>query len=329
MNDSPNKILIRILRSIPIELPLVGHIIAEYLNSQEREAAKASILALNRQQHLELLSELGELRGRFDVLQAYFSVDGKNSHIGSKLTIVIPCGGESVGLFPMTEVMPKCLVIVNDRSVLQHIIDSFAQHIELFEKVIVATTGHHAAIEQNVLQGGYDGFVECLHVESKSVPDCLLKLQSQIKTSRFLLHYHDILIPDPNWKYVLQQYDIQQGQHSQIGTLLCSDYYPIGIGVITEGEPGLLEKLDEKPKRLSLGYANIAVAVFETVAINKYCMNADKNFFSETIRRMQVGNEKVCLHKVGTWFHVQDWTALYRLQRENLFRPRRVNPARH
>jgi hypothetical protein len=277
---------------------------------------------LNEKQHEILLSKFGNMAEKFELLEIviknkYQEYDKPNR---SKITVVIPCGGKGGNLFPMTQVMPKCLVIVNNKTLLQHILDSFHKHAHLFDKVIVTTGDYHDAISHKVEQCRLGDFVECRHVQSSSVPHSLRLIRNEIASDRFLLHYNDILISDPKWEQIVDTYELHKKHHKQIGTLLCSQFYPLGIGVISAGHDGLMKDFEEKPDYLAHGkYANIAVAIFETRTIDKYCKDQDTTFFKETIKRMQDHKEPISLQQVEKWFHVQDWNALYNLQHGRLF----------
>ena len=319
MPDSPKDIIRSVLRSLPAAVPHVGAAYANFLTDQQLQEIKDAIERLSEEQKKSLSNDL-EFRDKFSLLEKILlSPDKSYTMPPFKLTVVIPCGGKGGNLFPMTQVMPKCLVFIKERTLLQHIIDPFYQAQDLFEKVIIVTGDYHDAIQLNVQQGGFGDFVECRHIGNPSVSAGLMQIAPLIETDKFLLHYNDILIHEPNWKKVIDTYALQHKYHSQIGTLLCSNYYPLGVGVITEGPQGTLKCFEEKPQHLAPDkLINIAVAIFEKRTIKDYCVASDSTFFRETLDRIK-NRETLCLHKVDKWHHVQDWNALYRLQHEHLF----------
>ncbi len=323
MNEQNKVKLVRLLQSLPAAVPYAGDVYNAYLNAAELQKFDLTLEEIKtaiRNHNEELMSGMGELTERF--LQLSIMIERESPSVKkSKLTVVIPCGGLGGNLFPMTQVMPKVLVLIKNKSLLQHIIDSFyCKYQEYFEKIIVVTGKYHDAISYNIKQGGYGDFVECYHAgkENPSVSEILIDLvRTSRVTDRFVLHYNDILIPNLDWGHVVETYVSQKKFLKQIGMLLCSNYYPLGIGVITGGEPNLLGEFVEKPQDLAADLlANTAVGIFEKSVIDKYCESNDKSFFCEPITRIKNSKENIYLHRVGTWFHVQDWNALYRIQND-------------
>lgn len=313
----------RLLHSLPAAIPYAGHAYSH--NEQSAEAAELAELvkygmSLGVEHKKEMLAALGDLSQRFQEYSSQLASTASKSSKPTLLTVIIPCGGKGASLFPMTQVMPKCLVLVEQKPIIQHIIDMYFARKDIFAKVIVATDEYHDAINHCINACGYGDFVEVVNTKSNSVPECLITLNTKIETRQFVLHFSDILIADPSWDHLLSIHEINRDHHNQIGTLLCSRYYPLAIGVITESSAaGLLDSFEEKPQNLTNEkLANIAVAVLEKEIIAKYCAKSDQNFFKETIGKAISGKEKICLHKVEKWFHVQDWNSLYRLQKDKL-----------
>lgn len=231
-----------------------------------------------------------------------------------KFTVVIPAGGEGGSLFPLNKVMPKCLVTIGRKSMIQHIIDSFLPYKNLFSEIIVITDKYSDAIKENIRQGGYGDFVKCREI-SAAVPKALLKIESKL-TNPFVLHYNDIIIEKINWHDVYDHYISKRKQIRQIGMLLCSKYYPINIGVIKEGDVNMLKSFEEKPEHLVGEYlANLGVGVFERELLN-YIKDKDKGIFENTIYRVIKANRPILLYRVGKWYHIQDLQSLFYIQNE-------------
>jgi UTP-glucose-1-phosphate uridylyltransferase len=325
--------------AIPASIPYAGAAYAFHVSARQLDQVKKDISDLrdsSAQEHQELKCTLDEIQEmlaglkthEYDelmsqlmsqsesngmVLQAILSAIIKQGHPrkdSEKITAIIPCGGTGGGLFPITQVMPKCLVIIREKTLLQHILDSLDR--EIFQKVIITTEDYHEAIVHNVAP--YGDFVECVNLGKSSVTNALIKIKGKIKTGRFLLHYNDILIETVRWQHVLDVHEVHKPHHDQIGTLLCSTFYPFNVGVITENGAGLVGQFVEKPEHLTNEKrVNLAVALFEKKVID-YCRPDDESFFAETIQRI-LENENICLYGIeGKWRHVQNWNVLYDLQ---------------
>ena len=309
------EILYKIVDYSPTAIPYAGNIYAQFLASEATEDLKAllnELKTLSQEERKSLDTTNSELTKIQEAINQLISSKGTKE----KLTVVLPAGGEGGSLFPVTQVMPKCLVIVGNKSMIQHIIDPFYHHPDLFDKVIVMTGKYSKAIEENIKQGNYGDFVECKNISGKTLPDALLKLKDHLPKKPFLIHYNDVLIEDCDWNHIHNRYFEYQERCKHIGMLLCSRYYPfpLGIGVIKEGKTDRLLSFTEKPKQLvGDNLANLAVAIFEPEFFNY--MEADhRGLFEDTIGSVIAAKRTISLYRIEKWHHVQDLKALYHLQ---------------
>lgn len=314
MNTNKIKeILKEIAKSSLTAVPYGGKIISQILADKETKEIKdilQGIQSLSQKEISELKianEELEKIKGEIEKIL-------EEKHSKSKITVIIPVGGDGGSLFPITSVMPKCLVTVGHKSMLQHIIDSFCSYKDIFKRIIVITGKYSDAIIENVRQGSYEDFVECKKMDAPTLPAAIKELKYEIGEAPFLLHYNDVLIEDINWGLVYNRYVENSKRPKHIGMLLCSRYYPIGIGVIHEGDYEVLETFEEKPQYLvGVALANLAVAIFEPEFLT-FIEKDHKGIFESTIQKVIDSKEIITLHKVGKWHHVQDLKALYNLQ---------------
>jgi len=234
----------------------------------------------------------------------------------TRMVAVIPTGGRGGAMFPITSVMPKCLVYIDDRPMLQIILNTFLPFKHVIKKVIVVTRSFTRAIRESIRQGGYGDFVDCREID-KQVPGALLDLQGELQDGPFLLHYSDILIPGIDWAHVKRRYDESRELKGTAAMLLCSSYYRIGIGVITENVPELLGSFDEKPVHMrSNALANLGVGVFAPLTLG-YLRNDDEGIFEKSLSRLLGNNQKVALYRVAEWEHVHELRDLYDVQKKH------------
>ena len=321
MSEPIYEVVKELLKHIAASTPGIGPSLGSYFTSKGFDELKKLIESATKSQN-----EIRESHALIEKLLERIEKDEALKKEDPQITVIIPCGGKGGSLFPMTEVMPKCLVIINEKTILQHIIDSFLRHKHIFNQVIItAGNKYFDAIQNNVKQGGYGDFVKCQMVEDKtSVPENLLGIKDQILGNKFLLHYNDILIPDPDWDEFIELHNRKEKRLKQVGTLMCSCNYPLKVGLISGNNkrPNMIAEFIEKPEKESLGkMVNIAVALFDKGVINEYCKPDHTSFFKETISEI-LKHETVCYYQTGEWFHVQDWNSLFDIQNKHLFRPK-------
>ena len=311
------KTLTRILASAPAAVPYAGQAYSTFradADSEEVRQILEEIVTLTTEQREELSSLMLTANEAIDQLTNQLRRFASNP-VEQKLVAVIPVGGRGGSMFPITSVMPKCLVYVGERTMLQHILNSFVPYPDVFKKVIVISRSFTAAIRENVRQGGYGEFVECREVD-KNVPGALLDLRDELKDGPFLLHYNDILIDTVDWRFVWERFASARKHQGATAMLLCSSFYPVGIGVISEAEPEMLGSFDEKPHQMyASGLANIGVAIFDSKLL-EYMRGDDEGVFEDSFRRVIDRRLPVSLFRVAEWHHVHELHDLYEIQRK-------------
>jgi NDP-sugar pyrophosphorylase family protein len=300
-----------LLLAIPASTPVVGASYSSYMTTEQINALEELIKQLSDDQMQSLL----RMEARHSQMLTEIRIDASRNSMPrlEKMDVVIPCGGQGGSLFPMTQVMPKCLVMIKNKSILQHIIDVYFQNRDKFRRVIVTTGDYHEAISCNASQGGFGDFVECVHVGSMHVSATLLHLNDRL-SNRFVMHYNDILIPQITWNRIIERYDSDYRHLKQMGMLITSRNYPLKVGVVIE-QNGIITSFTEKPKTLGGDKAvNTAVAIVEKIVVEKYCKDDKTPFYEDTIGKILQDKENICSYHVDQWFHVQDWNALWDIQ---------------
>lgn len=239
-----------IVISTPSGLPIAGNIYSDIINNMrfdELVSILKDIKNLNEEEKQNITDEFKKLNENiFNDIKNYIEnrINKENEVI--KIPVIIPCGGKAGCMYPFNSGMPKSQFIIDVKPLIHHIIDSFDRNI--FSQIIIFTNRFFRMIEESVKK--YGDFVKCEYID-KSVPASLLFIKNEIK-SNFLIHYNDVLIDNIKWKEVLSQFKNQKESENIIGMLLCSKYYPMQIGVISEKEPNLVEECIEKPEYLVL-----------------------------------------------------------------------------
>jgi NDP-sugar pyrophosphorylase family protein len=149
----------------------------------------------------------------------------------------------------------------------------------------------------------------------KQLPVALKEMQaSKCLQTPFLIHSCDVLIEEVDWTDVLQEYLKRREQYSVIGMFLCSQIYPLEIGVIREDKRkiGLALKFEEKPKDFyGSYYVHVGVFVLEP-EFTKFIDDSDNTLERSSIpRAMGSGRQKFAIYPVGKWHHIHGLEAYY------------------
>ncbi|MBU1701425.1 MAG: hypothetical protein KJ970_13800 [Candidatus Eisenbacteria bacterium] len=308
-------LLEKLAAAAPAAIPVVGTVYAQVMadiGTDQLKGLLSEIKGLTNDRKATLNATNAELMSIQDALRQLVSDQSRKD----KIPVIIPVGGEGGSLFPVTQVMPKCLVTIGCRSMLQHIIDPFYRHADLFERVTVLTGKYSDAIEENVKQGGYGDFVECKRLGGATLPAVMLNLRNSLPDKPFVIHYNDVLIENCDWPRIYNRYFEYKKREKHIGMLLCSRFYPhpLGIGVIREGRANILETFTEKPEQLVNGsLANVGIAMFEP-ELFEYIEASHRGLFEDTIAHVIKAKRPLTLYRVDNWHHIQDLKALYQIQ---------------
>lgn len=312
------KDFITFLKATPASIPYLGAVFTRFVSEKGSEEIKLLLedIKNSTEKQLNELIEANQIEhDKFtkvvSMLEIYLNEQGRTSDI----TVIIPTGGKGESMFPITSMIPKSLVPIGGKPMLLHIIDTFLPYRNiLFNSVIVITRGDSPAIEYTLNQSRYEGFVHCRRIE-KNVPGALLELGHIIQNKPFLLHYNDILIKGIDWKDVLANYTFLRTQRAIIGLVVCSKYYPLGIGVIEERQNLLVKNFKEKPNFLVDSYANTGVSIFEPDFLN-YINKRDKGIFEDSVKRVIKDKKEIGMYKIDKWYHVHDLKDYRFIQKE-------------
>ena len=306
--ETNKKDFISFLKSLPAGIPYVGPVFSQFVSEKGSEEVKVLLEDIKSSNEIQIKELTEKYQIDHDKFYSAVLALGKfldETNKTEKIDVLIPTGGKGESMFPITSMIPKCLIPIREKPLLLHIIDSFMEYRSLFNKIHVITCENSLAIEYTLNQDRYAGFVECQRID-KNVPGALLEINYKIANKPFLVHYNDILIDKINWGDVLDTYFWLKKQKAIIGMVLCSRYYPLGIGVVREGQNNLIKSFEEKPDRLIDFFANIGVAIFEPDFL-QYIKSDDEGIFENSVKRVVEDRKNIGMYKVeNKWYHVHD-----------------------
>ena len=231
----------------------------QYAHSSDTEETIRKKMLRIRAEFMPVLNDNGEL---VDVVFWEDLLDNKPIEEKSKinLPVVIMAGGKGTRLKPITNVIPKPLVPIGDKTILEEIMDQFEE---------IGCDQFYMSINYKAdMMRFYMGQLEHKYnIEFFEEPKPLgtigsVKLLRDKITTPFFVSNCDILI-DQDYRDV---YDYHQANHNDITIVTAVKSFKIPYGVIETGENGLMTGLTEKPEITYM--INTGVYILEPHLIN-------------------------------------------------------------
>lgn len=228
--------------------------------------------------------------GRIVDIIFYDEGDTKESTELRNVPVVVMAGGQGTRLYPYTRVLPKALIPIKEKTISEHILDSFAafgcqeywfvlNHKKNMIKAFFAEQPHKGSIQ---------------YVEEKKVLGTgggIRLLQGKIRDT-FILTNCDILIRDD----IAKIYRHHKEQGNKV-TMVCSmKEYTLPYGVVHTAEGGGIRYMEEKPRMSYL--VNTGCYVVEPEVIETIPEDTEIGF-PDVIENLRKGGEKVGVYPIS------------------------------
>jgi dTDP-glucose pyrophosphorylase len=270
------------------------------------EEIRAEMLQ-HRTEYMPVLTSEGELS---DVImwEDIFESDDQRREPIEDVTGVIMAGGKGTRLRPLTNVIPKPLVPVGDKPILEHIIEWFARYgvTDLFISV-----GYKADMIRQYVADNVTADVNVTFVEEDRPMGSIgsLSLMKERLDGTIIVSNCDIII-DNNLVDIVDSHE-EKGSAMTLVSSIKS--YDIPYGVVNVGENGQFVEMDEKPTKSF--WVNTGVYVIDEeiyMMVEKRKMNMD-----ELIDRARESDHRVGAFPVseGAWMDVGQWEEYQRTQK--------------
>ena len=209
-------------------------------SSETKESLKAKMLKIRA----EFMPVLNDNRELVDVVfwEDLFVDKPTTERPKIDLPVVIMAGGKGTRLKPITNVIPKPLVPIGDKTILEEIMDQFE---EIGCKQFYMSINYKADMMRFYLGQLEHNYNIDFFEEPKPLGTIgsVKLLQDKISTPFFVSNC-DILI-DQDYRDV---YEYHQANHNDITIVTAVKSIKIPYGVIETGESGLMKGLTEKPE---------------------------------------------------------------------------------
>jgi NDP-sugar pyrophosphorylase family protein len=172
----------------------------------------------------------------------FFGAEKKDDSPKLNATVVIMAGGRGTRLKPLTNVIPKPLIPIGDKPIIEHIIDNFCRigstHFILSVNYRSELIRFH--FQQLNLKNVYLEYIEESHPFGTA--GSLKLLDGKVKDTFFVTNC-DILI-DQDYREV---WDYHKEEKNELTLVSSLKSYNIPYGTLKVGQGGKLLEMDEKP----------------------------------------------------------------------------------
>lgn len=230
-----------------------------------------------------------------------FSLTEKIDDRQMNIPVVIMAGGKGERLKPLTNVIPKPLIPIGEKTILETILEKFS---------IIGCKDFYISVNYKADQIKYyfdtlPGNTYNLHYFQEEKPlgtiGSITLLKDKIK-STFFVSNCDIIIDQD----VRGIYDYHKQNKNEITIVAALKHYMIPYGVIETSKDGLMADLSEKPEMTLM--INCGVYVLEPALISEIPENS---FFHIThlINKVKKRNGRVGVFPIseGSWTDIGDW----------------------
>lgn len=219
------------------------------------------------------------------------------------LPVVIMAGGEGTRLKPLTNIIPKPLVPVNDKAIVHEIMDRFSKYE--CSNFIMSVNYKADLIEYyfNSLDHNFD--IKYISEEKPTgTAGSLSLMKDYLKTTFFVINC-DILI-DEDYFSIL---DYHRANNNELTMVSVIKHYPIPYGVINTTADGVLSSIEEKPDYIF--QINSGMYVLEPHLLDEI---PEDTFFHIThlIDKIKNRGGRVGVFPVssGSWYDIGEWGEL-------------------
>lgn len=217
------------------------------------------------------------------------------------LPVVIMAGGEGTRLRPLTNVIPKPLVPIGEKTMIETIIDNFNKYncFKFYISVNYKSDLIRYYLEKNVSDNIQLNYFEEDH--PLGTAGSLTLLQGKINETFFVSNC-DILVEDDY--YEILKY--HRENNNELTVVAAVKNFSIPYGTIETGEEGLLKSITEKP---DINYLiNSGMYILEPELIDEIPSNTFYHITS-LINKLKSENRRVGVFPVSdkSWIDIGEW----------------------
>lgn len=231
-----------------------------------------------------------------------FAEEEKLQNRNINLPVVIMAGGKGTRMQPLTNVIPKPLIPISNKTILEEIFDNFLNvgcndfYLSVNYKADIIKH-YFEFLENNQYKISY--FQE---TRPLGTAGSLYLIKEKINTTFFVTNC-DIIINE-DYAEILNYHNENKNELTVVAAL---KHYPIPYGTIESGKNGILKKLIEKPEltfQINTGFYILEPHLLEEIPENKF-FHITHLIDTIIARKGQVGVFPV---SEGSWQDIGEWS---------------------
>ena len=229
-----------------------------------------------------------------------FGMEKPSPAVALNIPVVIMAGGKGTRLKPITNVLPKALIPVGNKTILENILDRF---VSVNCREFFMSVNYKAEMIRQYFDTLNNSDYQITYFEEEKfsgTAGSLHLLKGKIKSSFFVSNC-DIIV-DTDYAEIFRYHKETGNDITIVGVL---KNYPIPYGVLESGKDGKLESIQEKPEltfKINSGMYILEPHVLNLIPANKIYQITE---LIETVK----SNGKVGVFPVseGAWMDVGEW----------------------
>jgi dTDP-glucose pyrophosphorylase len=231
-------------------------------------------------------------------------VFGKEKNIASEsinIPVVIMAGGKGTRLKPITNVLPKPLIPLGDKTILEHILDRFAA-VNCHQ--ILMSVNYKSEMIQHYFATLKNAPYQIHYFKEEKflgTAGSLYLLKDKIK-STFFVSNCDIIV-DEDYAEIYKYHKENKNEITIVGVI---KHYPIPYGVMETGKDGQLQSMHEKPEytfKINSGMYLLEPHLLNEIPVNTFFHITD---LIEAIKN-RGGRVGVFPVSEGAWMDIGEW----------------------
>lgn len=270
---------------------------------------KESILKLMQKHRIEcmpVLDESGQLVSVYLWDDVFVSAK-RNDGIKLNLPVIIMAGGQGTRLKPLTNILPKPLIPIGEKTIIEQIMDKFC---EVGCDTFYISVNYKAEMIKHYFSTLKNDSYKITYLHEKiplGTAGSLHMLKGKVK-STFFMSNCDILIDQD----ILDILEYHRATKNEITIVAALKHYPIPYGILETSGEGLLESITEKPEitfKINSGFYILEPNLLNEIPENKFY------HITSLIEKLKKENRKVGVFPVSekSWRDIGEWSEYQKL----------------